>query len=67
MEDSGKAAAEWRMYDGMVCVVFYFCRMLALLNTERLNFLVISSTARFCSFSRTHAQERAQASTCHMI
>ena len=69
-------AAESPMYDGTVlCRLFevkmyrksnIFCRMLALLNIERLNFKL---TARFCSFSCEYAQARAldRASTRHMI
>ena len=64
-------AAESPMYDGtrVLCRLFevkmyrkanIFCRMLALLNIERLNFNHISpSTARFCSFSCEYAQARA--------
>ena len=63
-------AAESPMYDGTVlCRLFevkmyrkanIFCRMLALLNIERLNFNHISpSTARFCSFGCEYAQARA--------
>ena len=52
------------MYDGTVCVVFLnvpkswlFCRMLELLNIEKLNFKHISTlTAYFYSFSHAYAK-----------